>query len=211
LFAKAFGILSSNRLNKSMDYMVEAIQNMCHGEIYQAEDRFNCDVSLERYYEKIAMKTAIFLKCCCKSGAVISGAGKDEISLIGNYGLNLGLAFQIMDDMMDFKGNIELMGKPKNEDLQQGNITLPIILLLRHEHYGTWIRGLIEDKSINGQVMEEVCSVLKETGIMNKCIEIVYSHIDKAKQSLSIIPESTYKESLFSLADYLSSQVDFTA
>lgn len=203
LFAKAFGILSSSRLNKSMDYMVEAIRNMCHGEIYQAEDRFNCDASLERYYEKIAMKTAVFLKCCCESGAAVSGAGKDETELLGGYGINLGLAFQIIDDLLDFKGCVESMGKPRFEDLRQGNITLPVILLLRHDMYGSWVRGLIEGKNFDEGVMEEVCSVLKETGIIERCVETAFSHIEKAKQSLSSIPDSFHKESLLNLADCL--------
>ena len=211
LFAKAFGILSSNRLYKSLDYMVEAIGNMCHGEIFQAEDRFNCDTNLEKYYEKIALKTAVFLKCCCESGAAISGAGIEETELLGEYGMNLGLAFQIIDDLLDFKGCVESMGKPRNEDLRQGNITLPIVLLLKHDLYGTWIRGLIEGKSIDEEVMEEICTVLKETGIMERCVEIAFSHIEKAKQSLSSIPGSFYKESLLKLADYLRTRVDFTA
>ena len=101
LFSKAFGIMSSNRLMRSMDLMVEAIQNMCEGEIVQAGERFNPLISQERYYEIIGMKTAIFLSCCCKSGAAISGATKLQVHMMGEYGLHLGYAFQIIDDILD--------------------------------------------------------------------------------------------------------------
>jgi len=208
LFAKAFSILSSNRLNKSMDFMVEAIGNMCHGEILQAEDRFNCNLSLNRYYEKIAMKTAIFLKCCCQSGAAISGAGDDEIDVMGEYGLNLGFAFQIMDDLLDYYGCTDVMGKPKNEDLRQGNITLPIIFLLENELYGSWIRSIITRNNFDDSVMEEICTVLRETKIIDKCFDIVLEHIEKAKQCLEMIPESRYHKSLINLADLIKSRVN---
>lgn len=208
LFAKAFSILSLNRLNRSMDYMVEAIGNMCHGEIFQAEDRFNCDLSLNRYYEKIAMKTAIFLKCCCQSGAAVSDANDDEIDIMGEYGLNLGFAFQIMDDILDYYGCVDVMGKPKNEDLRQGNITLPITLLLENELYGNRIRSIIIGKNFDEPIMEEVCTALKETDTINKCLNIVFTHIEKAKQCLKMIPETQYHQSLVNLADLLSSRVN---
>ncbi len=207
LFAKAFSILSAHELNASMNFMVEAIQNMCHGEILQAEDRFDCDVSIDRYYERIAMKTAIFLKCCCQSGAAVSGADEANIQIIGDYGLNIGLAFQIIDDILDFYGCEDVMGKPKNEDLRQGNITLPVLLLLKHELYGSWTRETVKGKNFNSQVMEELCAVLKETGIMDRCLKTALLHIEKAKQCLNPAPESRYKDSLYDLAGILSLRV----
>lgn len=207
LFAKAFGILSGNRLIRSMDFMVYAIQNMCHGEIQQAAGRFQ-EVSMEEYYERITQKTAIFLECCCKSGAAIAGANDLQVQLMGEYGLNLGLAFQIIDDIMDFCGDPAVMGKPKYEDLRQGNITMPAILLFKDDRYGEWIREIAGKKQWTRQILDEVAAVLETTGIIEKSFEAAAVHIDKAKHCLSLLPESANIEFLNNVADMLQARIN---
>ncbi|MCX7923776.1 MAG: polyprenyl synthetase family protein [Clostridia bacterium] len=208
LFAKAFGSLAGNRLIKSMDFMVEAIENMCHGEILQADDKFNYGVTLKKYYERIAKKTAIFLKCCCKSGAAAVGAGEVEVHILGQYGLNLGYAFQIIDDIMDFCGNCETMGKPKYEDLSQGNITLPVILLLNDKRYGDWVRAMIINRDFNDVTTGELINVMNESGSIGRSFKIALSHIQKAKYYLRLLPQSQSTMFLDSLADMLQARVN---
>lgn len=201
LFAKAFGILASRRLTSGMEYMVEAIQSMCVGEIIQAEDRFNCECTLEKYYEKIACKTAILLKCCCQAGAAAQNAAAEEIDLIGEYGLNLGLAFQITDDILDLCGSSELTGKPKREDLRQGIISMPIIYLLGNKANGQWVKSVIEQRQFDDDTISKICSAITKTGIMEKCYDRVRAHIDKAQKSLDKLPDSYPKDILYRLAD----------
>ncbi|KNY28747.1 polyprenyl synthetase family protein [Pseudobacteroides cellulosolvens] len=208
LFAKAFGILSSKNLNCGMEYMVEAIQSMCGGEIVQAEDRFNCDCSLEEYYEKIACKTAILLKCCCQAGAAAQNAAQEEIELIGEYGLNLGLAFQITDDILDLCGSSELTGKPKREDLRQGIISMPIIYLLGNKANHHWVKNVIEERKFDDDTISKICSVIAKTGIMEKCYDRVRIHIEKAQKSLDNLPDSYHKEILYRLADMVYARMN---
>lgn len=208
LFAKAFGILASKRLNCSMEYMVEAIQSMCLGEIVQAEDRFNCECSLEEYYEKIACKTAILLKCCCQAGAAAQNATSEEIELIGEYGLNLGLAFQITDDILDLCGSSELTGKPKREDLRQGIISMPIIYLLGNKTNHQWVKSVIEERKFDDDTISKICSVIAKTGIMEKCYDRVRVHIEKAQKSLDKLPDSYHKEILYRLADMVYARMN---
>lgn len=208
LFSKAFGILSKNRLIHSMDLMVEAIQNMCQGEIIQAGERFNHKISIGRYYEVIGMKTAIFLKCCCKSGAVISKANGFQTQMLGEYGLNLGYAFQIIDDILDFCGQVEATGKPKCEDITHGNVTLPIILLLAEKKYGEWARKILEKRELTDAELTEVIRNLNESGIIKKCFDIASDHITKAKACLELLPRTRYTEVLGSIADMLWSRAN---
>lgn len=212
LFAKAFEILSDSRLLRSMGYMVNAIQNMCYSEIKQACSRFKTDISIEEYYELISGKTAVFLECCCKSGAFIGGANELQIKIIAEYGLNLGLAFQIIDDILDFCGDVKIMGKPRGEDLRQGNITLPLILLFKnkkYEHvYEKIFEGLINEESPSELTIENLASVLKESGAINEGYRIASSHIDKAKQSLRLLPDSRHMELLLKLADMLQTRIN---
>lgn len=208
LFAKAFGILSGSRMNRSMDYMVAAIQSMCSGEIMQASERFNNAADISRYYELIAKKTGIFLECCCKSGAAISGADEGQIAAVGEYGLNLGYAFQIVDDILDFCGDVTAMGKPRGEDLRQGNITIPVILLLKHREYGEWCKSIILKKEYTANDIEDITSALKESGIVEECFCTARSHIDKAKEKLQLMPQSRYTTLLHNMADMLQARMN---
>ena len=208
LFSKAFGLLSGTRIVCSMKYMVEAIQNMCHGEILQASERYIKNITLETYYNRIAKKTAIFLACCCKSGAIIAGADSTQIDLVAEYGMNLGYAFQIIDDILDFCGNTIAMGKPIGEDLIQGNVTLPIILLMSKEGYGDWIRQLIHKRDFTKEIIDEVKLALEVTGVIKKSYEIAESHIERAKRALSVLPKSEYSNLLFTLTDLLQARVN---
>jgi heptaprenyl diphosphate synthase len=203
LFAKAFGILSKNRLMNSMDFMVEAIQNMCHGEILQAGDKYSQGTNLDIYYERIAKKTAIFLGCCCKSGACVGGANSMQVQIMGEYGLNIGLAFQIIDDILDFYGNSDVMGKPKYEDISQGNITIPIILLMMNEKYSSWLRKVISAREFSQSDIDRVYFALSESNVIEECYKLAGLHAEKAKKCLDILPESPYKSLLYSMADVL--------
>lgn len=203
LFAKAFGLLSGIGIVKSMKYMIEAIQSMCHGEILQASERYETNTVLEVYYNRIEKKTATFLACCCKSGADIAGAGDTQINLAAQYGINLGYAFQIIDDIMDLCGNTSVMGKPIGEDLIQGNLTLPVILLMDDAGYGDWIRQLIHRRDFTEESLGRIKLVLEENGIIEKSYEIAGYHMEKAKEALRLLPESEYKDTLYKLTDML--------
>ena len=208
LFAKAFGILSKNRLIGSMDYMVYAIENMCQGEILQACSKYDFNINVDTYFDCISKKTAIFLECCCKSGAFVAGASEDCINTIGEYGLNMGLAFQIVDDILDFCGDEKMTGKPKFEDLRQGNITLPVLTLLNNEQYRSDIKELIIGKSYSNEVLEEVAEVMIETGIIRASFDIASNYIKRAKACLMMLPQSQYITHLYNYADVLMRRVN---
>lgn len=203
LFARAFGILSGGRLLNSLDLMIEAIENMCEGEIKQAENKFKADMDTGTYYKQIAGKTAIFFQCCCKSGAAIGCANQLQVNAIGDYGLNMGLAFQIIDDLLDFRGNSKTMGKPVGEDLRQGIITLPVILLLKHKKYGGLVSEMISTSRIETRDIETVNTLMAESGVVDEAFAIAGSYIDKARASLQTLPQSDFTGFLDTLPDML--------
>ena len=203
LFARAFGILSGGRLLQSLDMMIEAIENMCEGEILQAENKFKPDMDTATYYKQIAGKTAVFFQCCCKSGASIGCASHNQINAIGEYGLNMGIAFQIIDDILDFRGNTKAMGKPVGEDLRQGVITLPVILLLNDVKYGSLVKDMISNRRIETGDIETINNLLDETGAIDEAFAIAGSYIDKARASLHILPQSDFTRFMDSLPDML--------
>lgn len=208
LFAKAFELLSEGELVTCMACMVEAIQNMCSGEIHQASQRFNVDRSLENYYSIIEEKTAIFLACCCKAGAILGKAKEPQLHLAYQYGLNLGYAFQIIDDILDLFGDPETMGKPIGEDLKQGNLTLPLLLLLNHGIYRDPIKKLILEKDFSEDSFGEIKHILEQTRMVEKSYAIARGYLKKAQRTLMMLPKCRYNGILFALADMLLSRAN---
>jgi heptaprenyl diphosphate synthase len=202
LFTKAFEILAENCMTNSTVYqMARAIQQMCHGELLQAGDRFDCDMDRERYYHRIIQKTALFLQYSCQTGAIIGGASLEQERLLGDFGLHLGIAFQIQDDIMDFCGDSASMGKPRQEDLRQGNLTLPVILALNHPQCGEWLKNIISKRDFSEPVLEKIKNNMMESGSLNKAHHMAALHIQWAKECLLELPESPYVQMLEAIAN----------
>lgn len=201
LFAEAFNILSKQQLLDSMTYLVDAIQAMCHGEVHQADDKFSSLVNIDGYFSRIAKKTGILLAACCQSGANLAGATPAELTLMQKYGLNLGYAYQITDDILDINGNEETLGKPVGADLINGNITLPILYLLEKPIYGNWLREIMDIRQINQQGTQSIREALINTGCLEQAYLTATQCIHTAKASLDAIPSSHYKTTLINLAD----------
>ena len=188
--------------------MVEAIENMCDGEIIQAGDRFSCDLNIDSYYERIAKKTAIFLKCCFMSGAAAAGADEKYIRQLGEYGLNIGYSFQIIDDIMDFCGGSASMGKPKGEDFRQGIFTLPVLLMLENKTYGDWIKEVIKIGDFSKGTIDKIAGVMQDSGINEQAFAIAASHINKAKECLNQLPPSKHVQFLYKIANMLQTRTN---
>ncbi len=203
LFAKAFEVLSKNNLNKPMELMVEAIEEMCDGEITQADNKFNLNESVDDYYNRIYKKTGILISACCQAGGIIGGANPDEINSLKVYGTNIGYAFQIVDDILDFIGNRVKIGKAVTSDLKEGNITLPIIKLIKQGEYKEWLEDITYDRNITEDKNRQVLRVLQDSYAIEETYEEATKCIEIAKDSLITLPESNFKDLLISLADNL--------
>ncbi|MHB9148374.1 MAG: polyprenyl synthetase family protein [Candidatus Amoebophilus sp.] len=203
IFAEAFNILASNRLLPCMRFLVEAIKEMCNGEVNQAADQFITSVTTEKYYSRIAKKTGFLLAASCKSGAIAAGATNEEIHSMGEYGFNLGFAYQIIDDIIDFTGSEYITGKPVGVDITNGNITLPIILLMEDPLYADWIKSVLMTRNITACELDNITKALIQSNSLNKAFEIANQCINKAKSYLSSVPSSNQRTNLLNLADQI--------
>jgi heptaprenyl diphosphate synthase len=132
LFATAFGLLERSHCPGVLTLMTDAIRDMCQGEIEQKDALFQFSVTEEMYLGRIEKKTASLLAACCSAGALVGGLAPDAVTSLAAYGRNLGLCFQITDDLLDFTGDSNTLGKPAGSDLAQGIMTLPVIYLLNN-------------------------------------------------------------------------------
>lgn len=200
LFAKALEILYTNKLLDCLDLAIYSIEQMCEGEIHQYQHKFNTGIGIEEYFDRIYRKTACLISCCCKCGALVSGASDEEIEALDNYGLNIGYAFQITDDILDLTGCKQLLGKPVGQDLVQGEVTLPVILLNQHEKYRRLIDSAVRP-DCSSENLAALIDALYKSGSIEKAYSIASLHVEKAKSCLESIAPSESRAQLYETAD----------
>ena len=203
IFAEAFNILASDRLLPCMRFLVQAIKEMCDGEVNQAADQFVTSVTIEKYFSRIAKKTGFLLAASCKSGAIAAGATDEEIHRMGEFGLNLGYAYQIIDDILDFTGSKQITGKPVGVDITNGNITLPLLLLMEDPLQADWIKDILLTRHITSSELDSIGKALLETNSLTKAFEIAAYYVEQAKSYLNPVSASSHKTALINLADQI--------
>lgn len=127
LFAVAAGEMALAPDSRIITFLSEAVMTICEGELAPVINVFPLEIALEQYFYKIGCKTAALFSAACMCGMTSGGGTQEQIDALGRFGYDLGLAFQVVDDMLDFTGNAATLGKPAGSDLRQGTITLPLI------------------------------------------------------------------------------------
>jgi len=205
LFARAFSLLTKPHLAQILANMTKAISLMCEGEIKMANQLYNCSLTEKDYYDYIYKKTAFFLSACCLAG---TQASKNTPPIIGKalaaFGLQLGYAFQLKDDLLDFTSHTEITGKPALHDLREGYLTLPVIKLLQHPFYGVQTKKIIAQRDFTDQNLTLIRQNLHESGIIKQLENDVRAFTTKAKLALNILPQKPSRVILARLADYIA-------
>ncbi|MGI6358639.1 MAG: polyprenyl synthetase family protein [Bacillota bacterium] len=203
-FARALGLASEVGL-EAVRVVSSVIGNLVEGELDQLERRFDPEVTVDDYFARIKRKTALFLAECCRMGGLFSAGNPLSPDHLYAYGLNLGLAFQVKDDLLDFSGQVDRLGKPVMRDLSQGVITLPVIHALEHhprrEEISAWIRSQRVDS------WAQIRQCLEESGSLQYAEQRACQLIEHAKRQLDGVPEQAAKAALLHLADFVLSRV----
>jgi octaprenyl-diphosphate synthase len=176
---------------------------MIEGEIYQLTKNGVVDLTEDEHFEIIRRKTAFLFAGCAQIGGMLGQAGEARELELREYGFNLGVMFQLVDDLLDFTGEAETIGKPIGGDLREGKITLPIIHLLKHggAEAETLVRAMVQDRDVTPENWTRVKTLLAE----HRSIEYAYARAvefgEAAKRHLKMFPDSHEREALMALAD----------
>lgn len=207
LFAKAFVLLASQpQSGRLIDLMAEVIRDMSKGEVDEIVNRFNISQTEDDYLKRIKLKTATFLAVSCRLGARISGVAPAAADRLAAYGENIGMAFQIIDDCLDFTGRRETLGKPVGSDLRQGIITLPVIHALGIPEVRGRILALIESVRQERETeaaINEMNNWLEETASLEYARGRAFAFAETAKIALNSLPPGPPKELLLFASDAL--------
>lgn len=170
LLSRAFYILSNLDQSKILvPLMARSVALLCRGEARQLDKVFDWNISEQEYFRCNYLKTSQFLAACCEAGGRIAAALPLQVKALCEYGFNLGQAFQVVDDILDFTDEIEHMGKTVGVDLGQGVITLPLIYLLRNRGRYRALLGMLKTRRgpLPVKIMEEIRRAVKESGALN--------------------------------------------
>lgn len=212
MFARAAVNLGKVAKNEITALFASVLEDLCDGEISQVEKKFSTEVDWDYYYDKTFKKTASLFQAACAAPAIESGSSEEIINACREYGKNLGLAFQIYDDILDFIADEKTLGKPNFADLAEGQITIPVLLSLakaegteKHEQLVTRIRELAASSDISQtqETIKEIIEIINSLNGIEDSLNIAKDLIEKAKANLSILQDSVYKTDLINIANFV--------
>jgi all-trans-nonaprenyl-diphosphate synthase len=204
LFAQASWYLANLDNLAVVKLLSEVIKDFAEGEIQQGLNRFDTSLTIEAYLEKSYYKTASLMANSSKAAGLLSAVSSDMAVNLYNYGRHFGLAFQIVDDILDFTSSSETLGKPAGSDLKSGNLTAPVLYALQEKPY---LETLIEREFAQEGDLEQAIAMVQDSGGIERSRELAAHHAQTAMESLTELPDSDSRQALLELADYVLSRV----
>ena len=206
LYMQAFQIALRQRNFAILDVLISLTQMMVEGELLQLDRLGKIDVSEADYMELVDRKTASLFSACARLGALTAGAGESEESRLADYAWNLGMAFQLVDDVLDFTARESILGKPVGNDLREGKVTLPLIYALAEATPAE--REIVErvllDRSYDRVPLSRILSVVDKYGGIERARERAQLFTEKARAIISSFPESPYQRALYAVTDMVT-------
>lgn len=203
LFAQSSWLLANLDNLEVIKLISKVIADFANGEISQAGALFDTSVTTAAYLDKSYYKTASLIAAACRSEAVFSGCNEALKADMFEYGRRLGLAFQVVDDVLDFTATSEQLGKPQGQDLASGNLTAPAIFALAHPIHGPRLRELIDAEFQVGGGLEEALRLVNAAGGIEAARALARSEGDAARAELARLPHGAPRASLDAMVDFV--------
>lgn len=204
LFAQSSWYLANLDNLEVVKLLSQVIMDLAEGEIQQGLNRFSTNLSIESYLEKSYYKTASLLANSSKAAAVLSDVSPSLTEALYSYGRHIGLAFQVVDDILDFTGSTEELGKPAGSDLKDGNLTAPVLYALEEKPS---LEGLIEREFDQPGDLEQAIAFVKDSQGIERSRALAKHHSKSAIACLKELPPSASRQVLIKLADYVLSRL----
>ena len=182
---------------------------MIEGELYQLTKNGDADISEEEHFDIMRRKTAYLFGGCAQIGGMLGKVTTEREQALRDYGFNLGIAFQLVDDLLDYTGDPESVGKPIGSDLREGKVTLPLIHLLRQGNDGAGsriVRDIIATRAVTPEQWSELLRSLKDHASIDYAYRRATEYAERAKKPLYAFPPGSERDALLTLPDYVLSR-----
>ncbi|HEY1390780.1 MAG TPA: polyprenyl synthetase family protein, partial [Ktedonobacterales bacterium] len=205
LFARTAGLIADVEDFRVDRLFSETVASVCEGTILELLTARQASVSVENYIDRISRKTACLMSACCKGGAIVGDGSEAQIALLGQFGLDLGIAFQIIDDVLDYIGTEESIGKPAGNDLRQGLVTLPLIYALRQQQNGHTERvgQMLGEETISDDEVRDIVAWVAASPAIEEAMEMARQYSSRARAMLLEFPDSPERDVLEQLVDFV--------
>lgn len=204
IFAKAVETATFFDKPEIHQILSNAIVEMCIGEVEQIRDQYNWDQNLRIYLRRIKRKTALLISVSCELGALAANVDQGIQRQLAKFGYHVGMSFQITDDILDFIGTEEQLGKPAGDDLRQGNVTLPVLYAMyRDENVKSLIKSTLSNQPTDQVDMKPILKAVKQSGGIEYAQKISQLYLKKAYEALEPLPETEAKTYLLEIAAYI--------
>jgi octaprenyl-diphosphate synthase len=204
LYMSAFETALQQRNLAILDALTDATRKMTEGELIQLALVRNMRITEDQHLEIVTRKTGYLFSASCRVGGILRGANEDERRALADYGLCLGIAFQLVDDLLDFTSDATKLGKPVLSDLREGKVTLPLIRLLRKQpQFASLVRAAMDETAGETRLAKQVLALLDEYGELDRAREEAYAYVARAQESLAIFPDNRYRRALNDIAQFI--------
>ena len=204
LFAQSSWYLANLDNLEVVKLLSEVIRDFAEGEILQGLNRFDTSLSFDEYLDKSYYKTASLIANSAKAAAILSGVSDSDAVHLYEYGRNLGLAFQIVDDILDFTGSTKVLGKPAGSDLASGNLTAPVLYAMKETPY---LEVLIEREFSEKNDLDQALAIVRDSQGIILSKELAKKHAHQARKHLDCLAASDSSFALGELTDYVLSRL----
>jgi octaprenyl-diphosphate synthase len=205
LYSQAMALIASFHNHDINEIMADACRKMAEGEVLQLCANSQPNLTEASYLKIIEYKTATLLAASCKAGAIVGGASLDEQMALHRFGFNLGMAFQLADDLLDYSANHVRFGKSLGQDIRQGMVTLPLIHLLQtcSDQEQNWLKEKILSRSVDGHELERILEMMKTQGSLAYATMRAREYVEASALDLVPFPDSPAKRSLAIVSCYM--------
>lgn len=208
LFAKSFSVMVGSDSLKILKILSDTTTQLAEGEILQLINTCDLEVNESRYLQVVRDKTAILIAAACQVGGVLAGVGSEQEAALREFGLEIGTAFQLMDDALDYVADQADFGKEKGHDLFEGKMTLPLIHTFANaaEDERSEITRIVEAEELVPEDLTYICSLIENMGGIEYTRSKAQERIEKAKRLLDVFPDCEARQSLYTVADFVVSR-----
>ena len=202
LFAKSATLVCETDNIRVIKRFSETIMDLSSGQLNEHSMAYNLNQTKDGYLDCISLKTASLFEAACETGAILSGSDETIIKALKNFGRNIGIAFQIIDDILDIDGSQIQTGKPIGQDLANGIMTLPSLVAIHNNKGENPIADLF-DNPYDEKLLDECVRFIQDEGVLEECYEIARGYSDRALESIAKLKPNRYRDSLTELVCYV--------
>jgi len=207
LLTKCFMMLTHLDLEKELAIrLAKVVSKICVGDIKQHQKKFDVDITPIQYIKIVAGKTCALIAIALSSGAYHTGASKEHVKLLAKIGFKIGMIFQLVDDLLDYEGDAEVVGKDLQMDVYRGYYSMPIIFALRDSSESVELRERLSE-DMTSESLNRVYEIIQESGGIDKTKKMVNKYADKTNELINKLPNGETKDLLRGLIPYLLDRV----